>query len=139
MKFQESLLQVQTKIQYSLLLLIISGSGQISHGVTADRMCIPTRNVELYINTTGNPGMSTGGAGDVLTGMIASFVGQGLTEIEAARAGAYIHGLAGDMAVKSQGETGLIATDLLSKLPRAIKELQQKKAQSSKGKNTYNS
>jgi len=59
--------------------------------------------------------------------MIASFVGQGLTEIEAARAGVYIHGLAGDIAAGIRGEAGLIATDLLDKLPEAIKRLQQKR------------
>ncbi len=81
----------------------------------------------VYVNPTGNPGMASAGMGDILTGMIASFVGQGLTEIEAARAGVYIHGLAGDIAAGIRGEAGLIATDLLDKLPEAIKRLQQKR------------
>lgn len=81
----------------------------------------------VYVNPTGNPGMASGGMGDILTGMIASFIGQGLTKIEAAKAGVYIHGLAGDMAAENQGEAGLIATDLLDKLPKAIKRLQQEK------------
>ena len=77
----------------------------------------------VYVNPTGNPGMASGGMGDVLTGMLASFIGQGLTELEAAKAGAYIHGLAGDIAVESRGEMGLMATDLLDNLPQAIKRL----------------
>ncbi|NOX96875.1 MAG: NAD(P)H-hydrate dehydratase [Nitrospirae bacterium] len=81
----------------------------------------------VYVNPTGNPGMASGGMGDILTGMIASFIGQGLTELEAAKAGVYIHGLAGDIAAGTQGEIGLIATDLLDKLPLAIKQLQQKR------------
>ncbi|MCD5397512.1 NAD(P)H-hydrate dehydratase [candidate division NPL-UPA2 bacterium] len=88
------------------------------------RTVISDREEEVYVNPTGNPGMAQGGMGDILTGMIASFIGQGLTELEAAKAGVYIHGLAGDIAAENQGETGLIASDLLDNLPQAIKRLQ---------------
>ena len=88
------------------------------------RTVISDQEGEAYVNPTGNPGMARGGMGDILTGMIASFIGQGLTELEAAKAGVYIHGLAGDIAAKSQGEVGLMATDLLDNLPQAIKRLQ---------------
>ncbi len=67
---------------------------------------------QLVENKTGNPGMATGGAGDVLTGVVAALIGQGLRPFEAARLGAHLHGLAGDLARDDLGETSLIASDL---------------------------
>jgi ADP-dependent NAD(P)H-hydrate dehydratase / NAD(P)H-hydrate epimerase len=78
---------------------------------------------DCHINTTGNPGMATAGSGDVLTGMIAALVGQGLTHFEAACLGVYVHGFAGDMAAKKIGQTSLVASDLLRFLPEAFKSL----------------
>ena len=78
---------------------------------------------EYYINETGNAGMATGGTGDCLTGMIASFIGQGAEPFNAAVTGVYLHGLAGDIAAKEKGTLSLIATDLLNKLPDAFKKL----------------
>jgi len=78
---------------------------------------------EVYVNETGNVGMATGGTGDVLTGMIASFIAQGVKPFEAAALGAYFHGLAGDIAAKEKGRLSLIATDLLGKLPEVLKVL----------------
>ena len=78
-------------------------------------------NGEFYINETGNAGMATGGTGDALTGMIASFIGQGLEPFDAAIAGTYFHGLAGDLAAKEKGVLSLIATDLLNKLPEVLR------------------
>jgi ADP-dependent NAD(P)H-hydrate dehydratase / NAD(P)H-hydrate epimerase len=78
---------------------------------------------KAFINTTGNPGMATGGAGDVLTGMISSLVGQGLPPLQAAVSGVYIHGFAGDLAAWNKGEHSLIASDIAEALPRAFKEL----------------
>lgn len=77
---------------------------------------------KVYINTTGNPGMATGGAGDVLTGIIAGLIAQGLNPFDAAGAGAYLHGLAGDLAVRQKGCRGLLAGDILDFLPDAILE-----------------
>ena len=77
----------------------------------------------FYINATGNVGMASGGTGDVLTGIITSFVGQGMDAFNAAAAGVYFHGLAGDIAAKEKGNLSLIATDLLNKLPEALKVL----------------
>lgn len=77
---------------------------------------------KLYVNKTGNSGMSTAGVGDVLTGMISSFVGQGIDPYSSAVIGVYLHGLAGDIAAKDKGQFSLIASDLLDKLPQAIRE-----------------
>jgi NAD(P)H-hydrate epimerase len=77
------------------------------------------------VNDTGNPGMASGGCGDVLTGMIAGLLGQKLTLVDAARLGVYLHGLAGDLAAKDRGEIGLIASDLVDRIPLAIRQYQQ--------------
>lgn len=74
-------------------------------------------------NTTGNPGMATGGSGDVLTGVICAFLGQGLSPFDAARLGVHIHGRAGDLASRRLGQVSLIASDLVRFLPRALQEL----------------
>ncbi len=75
---------------------------------------------ELYLNSTGNDGMATGGSGDVLSGMIGSFLAQGLNPLEAAVCGTYMHGLAGDMAAHELGRRSLIASDLIDFLPDAF-------------------
>ena len=77
--------------------------------------------LKLYINNTGNPGMATGGSGDVLAGVIAAFLGQGMDSQIAACAGVYIHGFAGDLMVKEYGESGLIAGDLPLGVARTLK------------------
>jgi len=77
---------------------------------------------EIYVNETGNSGMSTAGIGDVLTGMIASFIGQGIESYSAAVIGTYLHGTAGDLASREKGQFSMIASDLLEKLPEAIRE-----------------
>ena len=76
----------------------------------------------VFVNQTGNSGMSTAGVGDVLTGVISSFVGQGINPYSAAVIGTYLHGLAGDIAAKDKGQFSLIAGDILEKLPQAIKD-----------------
>ncbi len=75
---------------------------------------------KVYINRTGNPGMATAGAGDVLTGIIVSLIGQGFNVFDASQLGVHIHGLAGDMALKKKGEVSMIASDILDFLPDAF-------------------
>ncbi len=82
---------------------------------------------QVYLNDTGNPGMATGGSGDVLTGMIAGLLAQRLSLGDAARLGVYLHGLAGDLAAAERGQIGLIASDLLDRIPLAIRQYQQGK------------
>ena len=78
---------------------------------------------KAYENATGNPGMAKGGTGDVLTGIIASFISQGLRPFEAARWAVYFHGKAGDRAVKAKSELGLLASDLIEYLPKVFKRV----------------
>ncbi|NTV91323.1 MAG: NAD(P)H-hydrate dehydratase, partial [Clostridiales bacterium] len=77
----------------------------------------------VFVNSTGNPGMATGGSGDVLAGIIASLAGQGVEPSEAAIAGVYLHGLAGDEAAAIKGEHGMIAGDIIECLPQAVMKL----------------
>lgn len=96
------------------LVVVLKGQGTL---VTDGR--------RLFCNPTGNPGMATAGSGDVLTGVIAALIGQGLDAFDAAQLGAHLHGLAGDCARDVVGEISLIATDLIDYVPRAIQQYQQ--------------
>ncbi|MDZ7340786.1 MAG: NAD(P)H-hydrate dehydratase [candidate division KSB1 bacterium] len=84
---------------------------------------IAAPNGDLFINATGNPGMATGGSGDVLTGVIAGLLAQKLSAVDAALVGVYLHGLAGDLAAADLTEMGLIASDISRYLPAAIKQI----------------
>jgi NAD(P)H-hydrate epimerase len=79
--------------------------------------------LQLFINTTGNPGMATGGSGDVLTGVITSFIAQGMPVLTAAKAGVFVHGLAGDIMAAEYGEAGLLASDLPAGIALAIRKI----------------
>jgi NAD(P)H-hydrate epimerase len=74
----------------------------------------------IYVNPTGNPGMASAGVGDVLTGIIASLIGQGVEPFKAAVAGAYVHGMAGNLAVSIKGEHGIIASDIIDSIPYTL-------------------
>lgn len=84
------------------------------------RTVIASPRGEFFVNPTGNPGMATGGSGDVLTGILAALLGQGMAPFDAACAGAYVHGLAGDMAARVKGQISLIAGDIADALPEAF-------------------
>jgi NAD(P)H-hydrate epimerase len=87
------------------------------------RTVIATPEGRVYINPTGNPGMATGGTGDVLTGMIAAWLAQLLDAEAACRLAVFLHGAAGDLAEASSGQAAMIATDLLDNLGGALKAL----------------
>ncbi len=85
---------------------------------------------ELWVVATGNPGMATGGTGDILTGMIAGAIAQFPTRLEeAVRAAVFLHGLAGDVAGRHLGEEAMVATDLLRYLPATFRQMRQRAAQ----------
>jgi ADP-dependent NAD(P)H-hydrate dehydratase len=91
------------------LVVVLKGAGTVV-----------TDGARYFVNATGNPGMATGGAGDVLTGAIAALLGQKLPAFEAAQLGVFLHGLAGDIARDQNGEIGLIAGDIVDALPDAF-------------------
>ncbi len=75
---------------------------------------------DVYVNITGNPGMASGGMGDVLSGLIGSLLAQKMSLLEAAQQGVYLHGLAADKAAASKGERGLRASDVVNYLPLVV-------------------
>ncbi len=89
--------------------------------VRKGRGTLITDGTECYRNPTGNPGMAVGGSGDVLAGIIAAFLGQGLAPMEAAACGCWFHGAAGDLCARELGQYGMLPTDMLSVLPRLLK------------------
>ncbi len=90
-------------------IVVLKGSGTVV-----------TDGESVYVNTTGNPGMATAGAGDVLTGLVAALIGQGMSALDAAVLGAYLHGTAGDLAAEALGEVCVTASDLVDCLPDAF-------------------
>jgi NAD(P)H-hydrate epimerase len=89
------------------------------------RTIIATPNGRAFINSTGNPGMATGGTGDVLTGMLAGLTAQFGTEQweRVLGFGVYLHGLAGDLAAARLGEAPMIASDLVAAIPQAFERV----------------
>ncbi len=88
------------------------------------RTVVAAAGKKVYVNETGNAGMATAGSGDVLTGMIAALVGQGLSGFEAARFGAWWHGKAGDLAARKKTRPAMIASDIIDNIPSALKSMQ---------------
>ena len=83
-----------------------------------------TDGVRLFVNATGNSGMATAGSGDVLTGIVASLLGQKMTAFEAAALAVNAHGRAGNFAAFELGQRGMIASDLLTALPKAWEQME---------------
>lgn len=87
------------------------------------RTVIATAAGKVFINPTGNPGMASGGMGDVLAGILTSLLGQGLAAEDAMKLGVYLHGFVGDRVAAVRGEIGLIASDIIDGLPPALRDL----------------
>ena len=99
---------------------------EVSVVLKGHRTLIALRDGEVWVNTTGNPGMATGGTGDVLTGMVAGMIAQNPERItEAVVAAVHLHGLAGDVACETMGEQSLVATDLIEALPEAFQRVRE--------------
>ncbi len=97
-------------LRYNLILILKGKNTLVSDGK------------RIFENNTGNPGMATAGTGDVLTGIVAGLLAQGIGQFEAAKTGVYLHGLAGDYAARDKTENCLIASDIIEYLPKAIKK-----------------
>jgi len=118
------LIQVETKeIQRDRLLVLDKVLSSLSVKVILKGYNTLVGSDAVYVNTTGNPGMASGGSGDILAGIIAGFIGQTSCDTLALCSAVYVHGLAGDMAAADVGEIPLIATDILRFLPKAIKKV----------------
>lgn len=100
----------------------VANKYQITVVLKGFKTVVASYNQKTYINNTGNAGMATAGSGDVLSGMIASLIGQGLCVFEASKLGVYLHGLAGDLASKEYGQPSLISSDIVDHIHLAIKE-----------------
>ncbi len=87
------------------------------------RTVIASKEGNSWVNLTGNPGMATGGSGDILTGIIGGLLTQKLSSLEAAKTGVYLHGYAADLAAQKKGEISLIASDTLETIPEAIRRI----------------
>jgi NAD(P)H-hydrate epimerase len=98
-----------------------------------DKTVIATPEEEIYINPTGNPGMASGGTGDVLTGLIGGLIAQGLPPLEAAKWGVFLHGLAGDRAAQAIGEIPLIASDIIDRIPEALSAIKDRANRQDRG------
>lgn len=93
----------------------------LSVAVLKGHRTVVTDGKQVYVNKTGNPGMATGGSGDVLSGVIGALIGQKLTPFDAACLSVQLHGKAGDLAARKVGQVSLMATDLLAALPDAFR------------------
>ena len=87
------------------------------------RTVVATADGRVFINPTGNPGMASGGMGDVLAGMLAALMGQGLSAEDAMKLGVYLHGFVGDRVAEAKGPIGLIASDIIEGLPAGLRRL----------------
>ena len=87
--------------------------------------CVTFPDGEVYLNTTGNPGMATAGSGDALTGVILGLLAQAFSPRDAVLIGVFVHGLAGDLAAEEHGEISLVATDIINSLGKAFLKLKK--------------
>jgi len=111
-EFDRLQLALDFAVKYQVIVVLKGGHTAV---------CSPQGN--CYFNTTGNPGMATGGSGDVLTGIILGLLAQSYSPLEASILGVFIHGLAGDLALRKRGHEALIASDIIEYLGKAFKKL----------------
>jgi ADP-dependent NAD(P)H-hydrate dehydratase / NAD(P)H-hydrate epimerase len=111
--------------RYYAYVVLKGGPSIVAHPEIEDETWEPK--AHLWVNTTGNPGMATGGTGDVLSGVIAALIGQRMNTLEAVHLGVYLHGRAGDLAALTKGY-GLMASDVAERIPAAWLELEQSQA-----------
>lgn len=109
-----NMLQIEKSKEYKVIIIL---KGAYSSITLPDGTC--------YFNSTGNPGMATGGSGDVLTGIILSLLSQKLTPVDAALTGTFLHGLAGDLAAEEKGQQSLIASDIIDNLNVGFKKIRE--------------
>lgn len=110
---EERLRKAIDKAQYYSIIIVLKGH----------HTAVVRPDGKVYFNSTGNAGMATAGSGDVLTGVIAAFLAQGYAPEHAAPLGVFLHGLAGDLAAERLGEYGMTATDIIDRMPYAIKSM----------------
>jgi NAD(P)H-hydrate epimerase len=120
-------LAATTSAQVQAQRLTVAREFAVAHGVyvilKGHRTLIAGPDGAVVINATGNPGMATGGTGDVLTGMVGAWLAQGLAPAQACALAVYLHGAAGDLAAADVGEVAMTASDLLPQLGEAVLEL----------------
>jgi hydroxyethylthiazole kinase-like uncharacterized protein yjeF len=114
--FERNKRQIEFSVMHRIYIVLKGAFTSIS---TPDGKC--------FFNTTGNPGMATGGSGDVLTGVILGLLAQGYHPQEAAILGVYLHGLAGDIASKDKSQEAMIAGDITENLGAAFKKIRKNK------------
>lgn len=112
--FEQLKMQREFSIKYSVYVILKGAHTAVS-----------CPNGDVYFNSTGNPGMATGGSGDVLTGIVASLIAQGYTSQQSCILGVYLHGLAGDFAAHEKSEESMIASDIIEHLSIAFKFLKE--------------
>ncbi len=115
----------QSTVEVQAARLDVARDFAVTHDVhlvlKGHRTLIATPAGDVFVNPTGNPGMATGGTGDVLTGAIAAWVAQVGDVVSATTLAVYLHGLAGDLAAADEGQTGMIAGDVVARLGRAAR------------------
>jgi NAD(P)H-hydrate epimerase len=112
------------------LIVVLKGHRTLIVGQTVVGKTTAAPDGTVWVNPTGNPGMATGGTGDILTGMISGLIAQHPERpLEATALAVYLHGLAGDLACESVGENSLVATDLLRFLPQAFAYTRNQKSE----------
>jgi hydroxyethylthiazole kinase-like uncharacterized protein yjeF len=119
-KFSDSYTRLTAQINFSLknkCTVVLKGA----------YTCITTPEGNVWFNSTGNPGMATGGSGDVLTGLILGLLAQGYNTTEAAITGVFVHGMAGDIATQTLGQNALIASDITDNIGAVFNVLERKK------------